>query len=90
MQQPVKVGIREFREKLAAYLISDRPVAVTRHGDTIGLYIPTPRKRPTHEDVEAFSAAADKLHAMMEAAGVTEDELLEEIEQKKKRKARIP
>ena len=90
MIEPVKVGIREFREKLAAFLISDRPVAVTRHGETIGLYIPTKRRRPTHEDVEAFRAAAERLDAMLEAAGVRGEDLIEEIDQKmkQKRKAR--
>ena len=35
------LGIREFREKLASYLLeSDVPVAITRHGDTVGHYIP--------------------------------------------------
>ena len=79
--ESVKVGIREFRENLASYLESDKPVAVTRHGETIGLYVPTRRKRPTQEDIEAYRAAVDKLHAEMEAAGVTEDELVEEFEQ---------
>jgi hypothetical protein len=42
----VKVGIREFREKLANYLLeSDVPVAITRHADTVGYYIPARRKR---------------------------------------------
>ena len=42
----LKVGIREFREKLASYLLdTDVPVAITRHGDTIGYYIPARRKR---------------------------------------------
>jgi len=44
--EPVKVGIREFREKLAAYLLEgDAPVAITRHGDTVGYFIPARRKR---------------------------------------------
>ena len=33
---PTKVGIREFRENLASYLKSQTPVAITRHGTTIG------------------------------------------------------
>ena len=34
--QATKVGIREFRENLASYLDSKTPVAITRHGATIG------------------------------------------------------
>jgi hypothetical protein len=37
--EPITVGIREFRENLAEYLLeSNAPVAITRHGDTIGFY----------------------------------------------------
>jgi hypothetical protein len=33
--ETVRVGMREFRDKLATYLLeSDAPVAITRHGDT--------------------------------------------------------
>jgi hypothetical protein len=38
--ETLKVGIREFRDKLASYLLeSDVPVAITRHGDTVGVFI---------------------------------------------------
>jgi len=44
--EAVRVGIREFRDKLASYLLeSDAPMAITRHGDTVGYYIPARRKR---------------------------------------------
>ena len=39
--QTAKVGIREFRERLSEYLESKTPVAITRHGATIGIYVPT-------------------------------------------------
>jgi len=42
----IKVGVREFRERIAKFLESENPVAVTRHGETVGVYIPTKRKRP--------------------------------------------
>ena len=41
----IKVGVREFREQFARYLESDTPVAVTRRGETLGVYVPTPRKQ---------------------------------------------
>ena len=35
--ETVKIGVREFRDKLATYLLeSEAPLAITRHGDTIG------------------------------------------------------
>lgn len=45
MMQPLKVGIREFRAQLPHYLLEvGEPIAVTRHGATIGYFIPTPLK----------------------------------------------
>jgi hypothetical protein len=39
----IKVGVREFRERIASFMESDSPVAVTRRGETVGVYVPTPR-----------------------------------------------
>ncbi len=38
--EAIKVGIREFRADLAEYIASSTPVAVTRHGQTVGYFIP--------------------------------------------------
>jgi len=74
--EPVKVGIREFREKLATYVLeSDAPVAITRHGDTVGYFIPARRKR-TEEERAALKDAAAQLDALLTAKGITEDELV--------------
>jgi PHD/YefM family antitoxin component YafN of YafNO toxin-antitoxin module len=73
---PIKVGIREFREKLATYLLeSDAHIAITRHGDTVGYYIPTRRKR-SETDRAALKEAAARLDAILAAKGITEDELV--------------
>lgn len=40
--QAIKVGMREFRANLPHYLLEvGEPIAVTRHGTTIGYFIPT-------------------------------------------------
>lgn len=78
------VGIREFREKLAEYLERRIPLAITRHGETIGFYFPTRRQR-TDEEKAALDRAAAHLHEMLAARGVTEDELVEEFKQLRKR-----
>jgi len=41
----IKVGVREFREQISRYLESETPVAVTRRGETLGVYVPTSRKQ---------------------------------------------
>lgn len=74
--EPIRVGIRDFRENLATYLLeSDAPVAITRHGDTVGYFIPARRKRSEAERVVLKEAAA-RLNALLAAKGVTEEELV--------------
>jgi PHD/YefM family antitoxin component YafN of YafNO toxin-antitoxin module len=72
----LKVGIREFREKLATYLLqSDKPLAITRHGDTIGYYLPA-RQGRSEAERSALRQAATRLQEMLAAEGITEDEIL--------------
>lgn len=74
--EAVKVGIREFRDKLASYLLeSDAPMAITRHGDTVGYYIPARRKR-SESDRDALRQAATRMQGMLTAKDISEDELL--------------
>ena len=76
--QTTKVGIREFRENLSNYLDSKTPVAITRHGSTIGIYLPT-RPKPSQADLDALRAAGEKLDAMIVKAGTTEEELMQDF-----------
>jgi PHD/YefM family antitoxin component YafN of YafNO toxin-antitoxin module len=82
--EPVRVGIREFREKLAAYLLeSEVPVAITRHGDTVGYYLPARRKR-TDTERAALREAAARLQEVLEAEGLVEDELVDDFRKLRK------
>jgi PHD/YefM family antitoxin component YafN of YafNO toxin-antitoxin module len=77
--ETLKVGIREFREKLASYLLeSDVPVAITRHGDTVGYYIPARRKR-SEEERAALKEAAVRLQEVLTAEGIPEEEILKDF-----------
>lgn len=73
-----RVGIREFRENLASYLESKTPVAITRHGATIGIYVPT-KPKPSQAQLEALRLAGEKMQELIAAAGTTEDELVEDF-----------
>jgi antitoxin (DNA-binding transcriptional repressor) of toxin-antitoxin stability system len=84
--QSVRVGIREFRENLASYIESSTPVAITRHGETVGFYVPARRKRE-QADLDALRKAGEQLDAMIAAAGTTEDELVEDF--KAARRSRV-
>jgi antitoxin (DNA-binding transcriptional repressor) of toxin-antitoxin stability system len=73
--QTTKVGIREFRENLSTYLESKTPVAITRHGATIGIYVPT-KPKPDQAELEALRIAGEKMRELVVAAGTSEDELV--------------
>jgi hypothetical protein len=84
--EPVPVGIREFRENLAAYFLeSPRSRGHTRHGDTIGYYIPA-RCKHTEAERAAIEKAATRPADVLAARGVTEYELVADF--KKWRAAR--
>ena len=91
--ETVKVGVREFREKLAGYLESGTPLAIIRHGETLGFYIPA-QKRNRRAELEAMRAAARELDQMIASWGASEDELIQEYKgirqaaREKKRNAR--
>src|SRR5208282_3889626 len=63
----IKVGVREFRERIATFLESDTPVAVTRRGETLGVYVPTRRKSSANRkaqktaDISELKAASNRL-----------------------------
>jgi hypothetical protein len=78
--QTLKVGIREFRENLAGYLESSTPLAIMRHGQTVGYFIPA-QKRSRKAELEAMRAAAKDLDQMIASWGASEDELMEEYKE---------
>ena len=63
----IKVGVRALRERIASFLESDTPVAVTRRGETLGVYVPTRRKSPRNAkaqktaDISELKAASNRL-----------------------------
>lgn len=66
----LSVGIREFRAGLSEFIDQRQPVAVTRHGVTVGVFVPTPR--PSQADVQALRDATAKLQAVL---SLSEDEV---------------
>lgn len=80
----IKVGVREFRERIASFLESDIPVAVTKHGETLGIYVPTRRKRPNSADLSDLRAAADRLAKAL--TDVDEEQLVTEFKALRRRR----
>jgi antitoxin (DNA-binding transcriptional repressor) of toxin-antitoxin stability system len=85
--EPAKVGIREFRHRFGEYAEADKPVAVTKHGHTVGFYIPL-RRKPAAEDLAAFHEATESLQTWMAAHGVKEDNLVPQFGKLRKAKRR--
>jgi PHD/YefM family antitoxin component YafN of YafNO toxin-antitoxin module len=81
--QAIKVGVREFREQIARFLEADTPVAVTRRGETLGVYVPTSRKQIAPAHLSELKAAADRLAEAL--ADVNEDEIAADFKQMRRR-----
>lgn len=79
----MKVGMREFREQLAAFLEGEAPVAVTKHGRTVGVYIPV-RGAAEAADRAALHEAGQRLDAWLADQGLDEETLVTEFKAARK------
>jgi hypothetical protein len=55
----MKVGIREFRERISELSLGREVVIVTHHGRRVGRYIPEPSRKPA-EDVDPDAWATER------------------------------
>lgn len=81
--EATKVGIREFRAGMAEFIASSTPVAVTRHGQTIGYFIPTHGQ--AEEDVASLKKASKTLDRLLSAKSVDVDSVVSEFKAARKR-----
>jgi hypothetical protein len=82
METP-KVGIREFRSDLAEYIASNTPVAVTRHGQTVGFFIPT--QGQVEADIAALKKASKIMDKLLLAKNVDVDSVVEDFKAARKK-----
>lgn len=73
-----RIGVRELREKLSLFLESSETLEVTRHGQTIGFFIPIPGKSGQAQR-EALLEAGKRMDDELIRLGLKEDELMEEF-----------
>lgn len=78
----VKVGIREFRSGLAEYIDGSTPVAITRHGQVVGFFIPA----HGHDEAElaALKQASQTLDELLASRGVEPEAVVAEFKQARK------
>ncbi len=69
-----RVGVREFRDHATRYLAGDEVLAIERHGQPIGFYVPTGASRQ-----ESFARALEqleqKVQRVLAETGLSEEEL---------------
>ena len=75
--ETIKVGIREFRADLADYIASSEPVAITRHGQTVGYFIPA--RAQSEGDIAALKKASMTLDVLLAEHGLDAEELVSEF-----------
>lgn len=75
--ETTKVGIREFRAGIAEFIASSTPVAVTRHGQTVGYFIPT--QGQADADLAALKKASHALDRLIAGQGVDVEEVVAEF-----------
>ncbi|MCM2340023.1 type II toxin-antitoxin system Phd/YefM family antitoxin [Rhodoferax sp.] len=81
--EATKVGIREFRAGMAEFIASSSPVAVTRHGQTIGYFIPTHGQ--VEADIASLKKASKTLDRLLAAKSVDVDAVVAEFKTARKR-----
>ena len=77
------VGIREFRARIAEFIASSTPVAVTRHGQTIGYFIPTHGQ--AEADVASLKKASKTLDRLLASKSVDVDAVVADFKAARKR-----
>lgn len=78
-----KVGIREFRADLAEYIAACSPVAVTRHGQTVGYFIPVHGQAEAH--LVALKKAGQSLDKLLSAHGVYVEDIVADFKKARKK-----
>src|SRR5512133_1225424 len=77
IMETTKVGIKEFRAGMAEYIASSTPVAVTRHGQTVGYFIPTQGQGDA--DLAALRKASKTLDRLLAAQSIDVEDVVTEF-----------
>ncbi len=80
-----RVGIREFRQNIAKYVLeSDAPIVLTRHGDEVGYFIPLRKPKRTEEEKKALREDANRLQKMLAEKGLDGDKIAADFARQRK------
>ena len=86
MNEIQSIGIREFRQNIHKYTSTQTsPFIVTSHGEALGYYVPM-QLNPEKKDFEALKKASKALNQLLAQHNLTEDEIIDEFKQSRKKK----
>ena len=64
----MKMGVREFRERISSVVNGDEPVVITKNGEVVGRYVPFRPKKPAEKiDMKAWLEEIEKFQAEWKA-----------------------
>ena len=76
----LEVGVREFRAKLPQYLSdADKAVAITKHGQILGYFIPTKRQTASNAQVAALREATSRLSTLLNELDMSEEDVAQDF-----------
>ena len=78
-----KIGIRAFRQDLAEYINSSTSVTITRHGQTVGYFLPAQKDKPAA--VAAVLREGAALETILAEQAVNIEEVVQEFKQLRKK-----
>ncbi len=80
--EATKVGIREFRAGMAEFIAASTPVALTRHGQTVGYFIPI--QGQAEADIAALKKASKNLDKLLAARNMDVEAIVTEFKAARK------
>ena len=78
------VGVREFRDQATQMMNAGETLVIERHGEPIGFFVPIVAK-DRRAGCEALARLGHAVEEVLEATGLTEDELVAQVSPKRRR-----
>ena len=83
------ISVREFRDRASEMFRSEDVILVTRDGLPAGFFLPwTAPELPVELRREVFLRLSDQIRAGLDAAGVGENDVLQDFQQVRQRRRR--
>jgi len=84
------ISVREFRDRASEMFRSEDVILVTRDGLPAGFFLPwTAPELPVELRREVFLRLSDQIRAGLDAAGVSENDVLQDCQQVRQRRRRV-